>query len=330
MVRAENRLKVVGDGFLLDKSAQTSFLKHEVENKCKAIILTDDILNAVNDFDSGQFKLIVTSPPYNVGKEYERKMSLDGYIDWQDKVISNMPRILANDGSIIWQVGNYVNDGEVFPIDILLYPVFKKYGFKMRNRIIWHFDHGLHCKNRFSGRYETLIWFTKTDNYTFNLDNVRIPSKYPGKLHYKGPNKGKPSGNPLGKNPSDYWNLMQNEYDLGIIDVPNVKCNHPEKTEHPCQFPIELIERCILACTNEYDWILDPFGGVGTTLIAARKNRRNAVSVDINETYSQEAKRRLIALENGTLKFRPLGKEIYKPSGNEKISQIPIEWRNPK
>lgn len=81
--------------------------------------------------------------------------------------------------------------------------------------------------------------------------------------------KGQPSGNPLGKNPSDYWAIISQEWENGIIEIPNVKSNHPEKTAHPCQFPIELIERCVLALTNENDWVLDPFGGVGSSLIAA-------------------------------------------------------------
>lgn len=290
-------------------------------------IVIADILNVADDFEEQKFKLIVTSPPYNIGKPYEKKQTLESYLAWQEIVISKMPRILADNGSIIWQVGNYVDKGEIFPLDIYFYPIFKKYGFKLRNRLIWHFEHGLHCSNRFSGRYETLLWFTKTDDYIFNLDDVRIPSKYPGKLYYKGPKKGKPSGNPLGKNPSDYWLIMQNEYDLGIIDIPNVKSNHPEKTAHPCQFPIELVERCVLACTNAEDWVLDPFGGVGTTLIAARKNNRRAVSVEIDSQFAAIAQQRLKELENGTLKFRPLGKAIYKPSGNEKITQIPLEWK---
>ena len=52
-------------------------------------------------------------------------------------------------------------------------------------------------------------------------------------------------------------------------NIPNVKSNHPEKTEHPCQFPIELVERCVLALTDEKSWVLDPFAGVGSTVIGS-------------------------------------------------------------
>ena len=156
-------------------------------------------------------------------------------------------------------------------MDIVYYDLFKNRGLKLRNRIIWHFEHGLHASRRFSGRYESILWFTKGKKYTFNLDSVRVPSKYPGKRNWKGPHKGQPSGNPLGKNPSDYWKVILQDWEREIWDIPNVKANHPEKTVHPCQFPVELIERCVLALTNEGDWVLDPYSGVGSAIIAGIK-----------------------------------------------------------
>jgi adenine-specific DNA-methyltransferase len=301
------------------------FSEGNIENE-DITIQHGDVLEKCRNLSEEKFKLIVTSPPYNLGKEYEDKVDLEQYLIWQKKVIAELVRVCAKEGSIVWQVGNYVKEGEIFPLDIYFYPIFKQLGMQLRNRIIWHFEHGLHASKRFSGRYETLLWFTKTDQYTFNLDNVRVPSKYPGKLHYKGNKKGQPSGNPLGKNPSDFWNIICNEWKNGIIEIPNVKANHPEKTIHPCQFPVELIERCVLALTNENDWILDPFGGVGSTLIAALKHQRKATIIDINENYLNIAKERVQALLEGSLKLRPLGKAIHQPSGNEKVSQIPKEW----
>jgi adenine-specific DNA-methyltransferase len=171
------------------------------------------------------------------------------------------------------------------------------------------------------------LWFTKSDNYTFNLDAVRIPSKYPGKKHFKGPNKGKPSGNPLGKNPSDIWEFLVQEWDKQIWDIPNVKANHPEKTIHPCQFPIELVERCVLALTNEGDWVLDPYCGVGSALVASLKHKRQAIGCEKEAEYVQVAHKRILEFYAGCLKIRPLGQPIYKPSGREKISQIPDDWK---
>ena len=146
-----------------------------------------------------KFDLIITSPPYNVGKEYETQKSIEAYLQDQEEIIKEIIRVTSDHGSICWQVGNFVGkDKEIYPLDIFYYNIFKKHGLKLRNRIIWHFGHGLHTRSRFSGRYETILWFSKSDKYIFNLDDVRVQSKYPGKRHFKGPNKGKLSGNSEG------------------------------------------------------------------------------------------------------------------------------------
>lgn len=298
----------------------------EFSTENRLVMLQADAREACGSLPAEQFRLIITSPPYNIGKSYEAKRELHDYLDWQTSIIEELVRLLHPSGSLCWQVGNYVKDGEVFPLDIFFYPIFKKLGLKMRNRIVWTFNHGLHASKRFSGRYETLMWFTKSDDYVFNLDPVRVPSKYPGKTHFKGPNKGKPSGNPLGKNPSDFWEFLANEWDTGVWDIPNVKSNHPEKSGHPCQFPIELVERCVLAMTTEDDWVLDPFAGVGSTLIAAAKNDRRAVGVELDAGYCDIAKQRVVDFSAGKLKVRPLGKPVHKPTGKEKVAQVPLEW----
>ena len=248
------------------------------------------------------------------------------YLETQEEIINELVRTLSDKGSLCWQVGNYINKGEVFPLDIYYYQIFKRHGLKLRNRIIWHFGHGLHASNRFSGRYETILWFSKTDEYIFNLDNVRVPAKYPGKLHFKGEKKGLPSGNPLGKNPSDIWEIVAKDWETAMWNIPNVKSNHPEKTKHPCQFPIELVERCILALTNEESWVLDPYAGVGSTVIASIKNNRNVIGIEKEKEYCDIAKQRIIDFNEGKLKIRPINKPIHKPSANDKVSQVPKEW----
>lgn len=247
-------------------------------------------------------QLIITSPPYNIGKSYEARSSLDDYIEAQAQVISECVRLLAPSGSLCWQVGNHVYKGEIFPLDMVLYQVFKEQGLHLRNRIVWHFEHGLHCSKRLSGRYETIMWFTKSDDYTFNLDPIRVPSKYPGKKHFKGQKAGQLSGNPLGKNPGDVWIF------------PNVKSNHVEKTDHPCQFPVELAERLILSLTNPDDAVLDPYMGAGSALIAALKHGRAGYGCDVVPEYVDIAWSRIHQLRAGTLKTRPMNRPVYDPA----------------
>lgn len=288
----------------------------------------------VNDFlikiPTSFIKLIVTSPPYNLGKNYETKVSIEQYLNQQRETIAKFSQILCAEGSICWQVGNFVHQGEIFPLDIFYYQLFKEQGFFLRNRIIWHFGHGLHASKRFSGRYETILWFTKSDKYTFNLDAVRVSAKYPGKRHYKGAKKGTPSGNPLGKNPSDLWEIVAQDWETGLWDIPNVKANHPEKTVHPCQFPVELVERCVLALTDEGDWVFDPYAGVGSSLIASVRHNRRALGSEKESAYITIAQERLTAFFNGTLPLRPLGKPIHVPTGKEKVAQVPNEWISEK
>lgn len=559
-----------------------------------AVIASGDCVETLRSLPDGFAKLIITSPPYNIGKAYEKTTALDRYLDSLGPAVEQIVRTLAPQGSLCWQVGNYVEDGEVFPLDVYFYHLFKQHGLKLRNRIVWHFEHGLHASKRFSGRYETLLWFTKGDTYTFNLDPVRVPSKYPGKTHFKGAKRGQISGNPLGKNPgdlwafkerkdftifpveshrvaigvkpfrdlmnfisiivrqlvnaaaavpfdrtatnlagsdenrinlrqdflraapyqanlifvgghpyatitiekaanevcvefgrnrwifscpslagqdsehcqverhrfavnaqsegspfiillnlmlgfplppniihqlsifrrkadseaavfpatdttitddqaeeigrlrsetakiffvesflslalhhsrvaitqkpmimsvtesfgsdnsfadgtnlhqtlpsiaileheslienpSDIWHIVLQDWETALWNIPNVKANHPEKTLHPCQFPIELVERCVLALTDEGDWVLDPFSGVGSSLLAALKNKRRAFGCEKEAEYVEIAKRRINDLCSGTLRYRQLGKPVYQPTGREKVAQIPLEWQN--
>jgi adenine-specific DNA-methyltransferase len=291
------------------------------------VISPGDCLETLRSLPDGFAQLIISSPPYNLGKAYEKATELDAYLLSLAPVADELVRVLSPKGSLCWQVGNYVEDGEVYPLDIFYYPFFKKRGLKLRNRIIWHFEHGLHASKRFSGRYETMLWFTKTDEYTFNLDSVRVPSKYPGKTHFKGEKYGQPSGNPLGKNPSDAWRIIVQDWETAFWEIPNVNANHPEKTLHPCQFPIELVERCVLALTNEDDWVLDPFSGVGSALVAALLHHRRAIGCEKEAEYINLAKKRVNEFYSGALLRRPLGKPVHQPSGREKVSQIPLEWR---
>jgi len=271
------------------------------QNSADFVLYEGDCLELMPQIPDNSVRLIVTSPPYNLGKEYEKRRSLEAYIEQQDRVIQECVRILHPQGSICWQVGNYVDNGEIIPLDLKLYPIFERLSLKMRNRIVWHFGHGLHASRRFSGRYEVILWFTKTNDYLFNLDAVRVPQKYPQKKYFKGPRRGEHSGNPLGKNPTDIW------------DIPNVKSNHVEKTEHPCQFPVELIERLVLSMTQAGDWVFDPFLGTGTTAIAALIHGRKAIGAEILPKYVAIAKDRIAQAEQGKLRIRPMDRPVYDP-----------------
>lgn len=296
----------------------THELKSEISNKfdqkSRAVIhhgACEEFLASIPD---ESIQLIVTSPPYNLGKSYEKRVHLDEYLIWQEQVISDCVRVLSKSGSICWQVGNFVANGEIVPLDIVLYPFFAKHGLKLRNRIVWHFEHGLHCSNRLSGRHETILWFTKTDDYKFDLDPIRVPQKYPGKRHFKGPKAGQLSGNPLGKNPGDVWIF------------PNVKNNHVEKTLHPCQFPIELVDRLVLSLSDKDDWVLDPFLGVGTTVASAVLRGRRGCGAEKMQDYVVVAHERVLQAIEGLLPVRDMNTPVFDPAKAGKSLTTSSSW----
>lgn len=276
-------------------------------SEAEVTLFHGDCNHLLTSLPAGSAHLVVTSPPYNLGKEYERRTSLQSYLKDQRETIKNAVRVLNQRGSLCWQVGNYVEDGQVYPLDVLLYPIFVEFGLSLRNRIIWHFGHGLHCSRRFSGRYETIMWFTKSDDYVFNLDAVRVPPKYPGKKYYKGPKAGQYSCNPLGKNPGDVW------------VIPNVKHNHVEKTIHPCQFPVELVERLVLSLTDPGNLVVDPYLGVGSTAVAAILHGRRVAGADIVSDYLGIARQRIELAARGELRTRPMGTPVYEPPPNSSL-----------
>ena len=272
------------------------------DSKDSVDIYNQDIIKFLRSYPKNRkVDLVVSSPPYNIGKEYEKRIDIENYLSWKKEIIELIVPIIKSKGSLCWQVGNYIKNGSIAPLDILLHETFIENGLILRNRIVWTFGHGTHAKKRFSGRYEVIMWYTKSDDYIFNLDDVRIPSKYPNKRYYKGNKKGQISSNPLGKNPEDVWN------------IPNVKSNHIEKTSHPCQFPIALVERLVMALTNKGGTVFDPFMGVGSSGLASIIHQRKFVGVEIDKEYFKIAKDRISSFYSNELKYRPLNKPIYNP-----------------
>lgn len=266
-----------------------------------------DRLKFLNKIKDNQVQLIITSPPYNIGKDYEKKLPFKKYLEEQSNTLKECYRVLSTKGSLCWQVGSSFEKNELIPLDIYIYNICKDLGFKLRNRIIWHFEHGLHSNKKFSGRYETILWFTKSNDYYFDFNDIRVPQKYPGKLGYKGKNKGKYTGHKKGKNPSDVWIF------------PNVKSNHREKTLHPCQFPIELAERLVLSMSKKNDLVIDPYAGVGTTLLAAVKNNRISKGSELIKKYIDIANDRFKLFVDGKLPYRDRNQQIQIVKGNSKL-----------
>lgn len=259
--------------------------------------------------------LTIASPPYCMGKAYERSTSLKDFIVAQKQVLPEIARITKDGGSICWEIGYHLKDGRAYPLDLEVFSVLNAIGgIALRNRIIWTFGHGAHGRNRFSGRHEMVMWFTKGDDYVFDLDAVREPQKYPGKRHASGPRKGEFSGNPNGKNPGDVWS------------IPNVKAKHVEKLGHPCQFPIGLADRLVRALCPENGLVFDPYMGTASTGVAAIINGRRFVGAETKRTYVNIAAQRLALAYNGTVPHRPVDKPIFVPGPGLAVARRPTHF----
>lgn len=295
-------------------------ISHNFDKKKKVALYSGDCFDLLTQMPDNSVDLVVTSPPYCMGKVYEKSTKTEDFVKNHEKLLPEMARIIKKGGSICWQVGYHVKNGAVMPLDYLVHDVMKNIpGISLRNRIIWSYGHGLHCKNRFSGRHEVILWYTKDkdrgkSDYFFNLDQIRVPQKYPGKRFYKGDKRGQFSGNPLGKNPSDVW------------DIPNVKANHPEKTKHPCQFPVALAQRLIKGLTPKKGFVFDPFAGVGSTAVAAVIEKRRFVGAEINKSYYKKALNRITQAISGHIKVRPIDKPILKPTQKMSVARKPANF----
>jgi len=284
-------------------------------------LFNGDCQKLLKEIPDESIDLIITSPPYCMKKAYEdRHADTETFKALHEKIFNNIYRVLKPGGSVCWQIGYHVTNSSIIPLDYLVYDIFTQrskmleYPLILRNRIIWTFGHGLNSTQRFSGRHEMILWFTKGEEYKFDLDCVRVPQKYPGKRYYKGDHKGELSGNPYGKNPSDVW------------DIPNVKANHVEKTEHPCQFPVAVAQRLIRALAPKNGRVLDPFMGSGTTGVAAMIEGRRFIGAELLREYYDIAVERINGIELGTTKIRD-DIPAAEPNTNMAVAKLPEEFR---
>lgn len=280
------------------KSAPSAI--RSLKNGTPTVLFFGDCMDLIRRIPDGSVDLTISSPPYCMGKEYERSRSVEDFIAAHSVILPEIVRVTRDGGSIGWQVGYHVSKNSAYPLD---YPVFSILsgikGVTFRNRIIWTFGFGMNQTARFSGRHETVLWFTKGMDYFFDLDAVRIPQKYPDKRHYKGPRKGELSCNPKGKNPGDVW------------EIPNVKANHVEKLNHPCQFPVGLAERFVRATCPKQGVVFDPYMGSASSGVAAIHNGRRFLGAELDTRYEVMAYERLVAAHNGASPFRPADRPVY-------------------
>ena len=240
-----------------------------------------DCENALKHLNTPCLASTITSPPYNIGKEYEDIMPLGDYLSWLSRIARSIEKITLSTGNFLLNVGylSVRDKGRAVPIPYLIWD---KIPFYLNQEIIWHYEAGIAAKKYLSPRNEKILWYVKDkDCYTFNLDSIRDPNvKYPNQKK-----KGKLRCNSIGKNPSDIWEIAKVTSGANRSSV--------ERTAHPAQFPEDLIKRLMLGFTNKNDLVLDPFMGSGTVGAVAVELKRKCIGFEIEKRYCEIAKKRI-------------------------------------
>lgn len=266
------------------------------------VLYNTDCLTAISRLSSDLVDLTVTSPPYNIGKEYEEIAKLDDYLNWCQQWIGEIYRVTKEQGAFWLNLGYITmpDRAKAIPIPYLLWD---RVSFFLVQEIVWNYGAGVAGRKFFSPRNEKFLWYVKDEDcYTFNLDDVRDPNvKYPNQKK-----NGKIKVNSLGKNPTDVWEFPK------VTSGTNRASK--ERTPHPAQFPLAVIERVIKACSNSGELVLDPFMGSGTTALAALSLERKVIGFEIRRDYCDIAAKRI----DSYLKAKTTGVAQVSLFGEEK------------
>ena len=281
MINKQNHSHKINNKFIDIKNKLTGILGNPIHETDTTATFNNDSLKSLELINNPFIDLTITSPPYNIGKEYENTMPVEVYIEWSKKWVNLIYSNTVDKGALLLNVG-YLSIDNVARAIPIPYLIWDKIKFYLNQEIVWNYGAGVACKNYLSPRNEKLLWYVKNkDNYTFNLDPIRDKNvKYPNSKK-----NGKLRVNTLGKNPSDVWQIAK------VTTGKNRSSS--ERTSHPCQFPIDLVDRAILGFSNEWDIVFDPFVGSGSTLISCIRHNRYGIGIDINSDYCELAGERV-------------------------------------
>lgn len=254
-------------------------------------LIFGDALVELKKLPDSSVDLIVADPPYNLGKDYGKtkdNLEKTEYLEFSKEWLAECNRLLKPNGSIYIFMGiRYIS---------YIYQILEDdLGLDFQNWIVWHYTQGLGKKKGFSSRHDDILVFSKGSNPKFNLDDIRIPQKFYRKIN-----------NMRGANPGNVWEFSHVHY-----------CNE-NRQNHPTQKPEGLIERIVLASSDENDVVLDPFSGSGTTLRVCQQLNRNGIGIEIHQEYIDLTHDRLSKEFNGFDSIDP------------RMERVPFDLRDPE
>jgi adenine-specific DNA-methyltransferase len=279
---SENLIDKIASKHKLIEEALKNTLGPPVYSQPGFILYCGNCCELLSRLESSKFSvdLTITSPPYNIGKEYEIPLSVDEYTALSSRWMNQIFKLTKSNGAFWLNVGylEIKDKGLCVPIPYLIWD---KSPFYLLQEIVWKYGAGVTAKRRLSPRNEKWLFYVKDQmNYTFNLDDIRDPNvKYPDQRK-----NGKYRCNSLGKNPSDVWEFPK--------VTTGAKRSSKERAGHPAQFPLRVVERIIRASSNQSELVLDPFAGSCSAGLAAAGLGRIFLGIEIKPEYCELAIRR--------------------------------------
>lgn len=260
------------------------------------VISNTDCLEGMKKLPDGAVDLAFADPPFNIGYEYDvydDRLESEKYLDWCGQWIGEVVRVLKEDGTFWLAIG----DEYAAELKVLMQ---REHGLTCRSWVVWYYTFGVNCKSKFSRSHAHLFHMVKDPKqFTFNTETIRVPSAR--QLVY-----GDRRANPKGRLPDDTWILRPQDLPEGFEAdgdtwyFPRVAGTFKERAGwHGCQMPEQLLGRIIRSCSNEDEIVLDPFGGSGTTLTAAKKLNRRYLGFELSAEYAEQIRKRLGKIKSG-------------------------------
>lgn len=258
--------------------------------------------------------LVLTSPPYANQRCYgieNAKIDPDDFVAWFIPMAKQIHRVLKDNGSFVLNINDKVDDGfqHLYVMKLVIY-LCEKLHFNLVRDYIWYnpasppniYSTGKYGRTKKSHEY--CFWFSKSNEWTFNMDPIRKPYSPDMAKYLEGKGKG---GREQNQRPSTHtFNCKVKWTDHGgsdpgsVIEIANTSSNDEftrmckeRGISHPARFPKQLAEFFILAGSNEGDLVLDPFSGSGTTCVVAKENKRRWIGIDANCDYCSIAQCRM-------------------------------------
>jgi site-specific DNA-methyltransferase (adenine-specific) len=250
---------------------------NDIENS----IANEDILQICDFLPKNFVDLAILDPPYNLNKAFRstnfKKKTIDEYARWFEGWLARLLPTLKNTATVYVCCEWYSSTA--------VHLILEKY-LKVRNRITWEREKGRGARRNWKNASEDIWFATVSDDYVFNVEDIKLKRRVLA-----------PYTDTSGS-PKDWQKTAQGQFRLthpsnlwNDITVPF--WSMPENTDHPTQKPEKLLAKLILASTNEGDFVFDPFAGVGSSLVSARKLDRRFLGVEIDREYSLLAAKRL-------------------------------------